>query len=195
MRCMVLNQDYQLLNIATWMDAMTLLLEEKAHPLAHYDKMIRSPTDEWQLPAVMVMNYYVRSKKKNRVFSAPSKRNVFTRDDFTCQYCGVQVTMNTGTLDHVQPRSRGGRDAIDNVVCSCKTCNNLKDDRTPEEFYAWAKTAAGRKFISDPEHARLKSEPRALTEEEKIKVLLKKFKGKERRVWVQCLKERGINLW
>ena len=191
MRCMVLNQDFQLLNIANWTEAICLELDNKATPIAYYDDVVHSANDEFQLPAVMVMNYYIRTKKKNRVFSAATKRNVFIRDNFVCQFCGAPVTMNTGTLDHVLPTCRGGANNITNVVCACKPCNNLKDDRTPEEFYSWAK----KQQHIDPEHCRLKNHPRVLTEEEKIRVLLKRFKAKERKVWLKCLKDRGINLW
>lgn len=191
MRCMVLNQDYQLLNVASWMDALCLVLEDKATPIAYYDDVVRSSYETFQLPAVMVMNYYIHSKKKNKIFSAASKRNVFVRDGFQCQYCGIPVTMNTGTLDHVIPTCRGGPNTISNVVCSCKACNNRKDNMTAEEYYAWAK----KNKSVDPEHCRLKAYPRALTEEEKIRVLLKRFKSKERKVWLKCLKDKGISLW
>ena len=191
MRCMVLNQDYQLLDIANWTDALHLVLDDKATAIAHYDEVIHSAYNEYQLPAVMVMNYYIRSKKKNKMFSAATKRNVFVRDNFICMYCGIPVTLNSGTLDHVIPTCRGGPNVITNVVCSCKTCNNRKDDKTAEEYYSWVKKTKA----MDPENCKLSSPTRSLTEEEKIRVLLKKFKSKERKVWLKCLKDKGISLW
>lgn len=191
MRCMVLNQDYQFLNIANWEESINLVIENKVTAIAHYDTVIRSAYEQFQVPAVAIMNYYVHTKKKKKLFTAPSKRNVFIRDNFQCQYCGVPVTFGSGTIDHVIPTSRGGANTITNVVCCCKSCNNKKDNMTAEEFYSWGKKNWG----ADPEHCRLSNPPRLLTEEEKIKVLLKKFKSKERKIWLQTLKDKGISLW
>lgn len=62
-----------------------------------------------------------------------TRRNIFLRDRFTCQYCGKQITLNTGTIDHIQPKSRGGKNSWDNFAASCKPCNTKKRNRTPEE--------------------------------------------------------------
>ncbi len=56
-----------------------------------------------------------------------------TRDDFTCQYCGVTSSTNELNLDHVLPRSRGGTSTWENIVTSCYACNQRKAGRTPEE--------------------------------------------------------------
>ena len=191
MRCMVLNQDYQFLNIASWMDAICLHIEGKATAIAHYEDFVRSSYEKFQLPAVMVMNYYVRTKKRNRIFTAATKKNIFVRDNFQCQYCGVAVTMGSGTIDHVIPTCRGGPNTITNTVCSCKRCNNRKDNMTAEEYHTW-----GRKNLGiDSDICALKNQPRTLSEEEKIRVLLKRFKSKERKAWLKCLKDKGISLW
>jgi 5-methylcytosine-specific restriction endonuclease McrA len=60
-----------------------------------------------------------------------SRREVFNRDRYTCQYCGRQT--RELTLDHVIPRHRGGRHEWENLVSACKTCNHRKAGRTPQE--------------------------------------------------------------
>jgi 5-methylcytosine-specific restriction endonuclease McrA len=112
------------------------------------------------------------------VFDVPEKATVFARDAFTCQYCGCRVTLRNGTRDHVQPRSRGGRDVLSNVVTACAACNFRKDDRTPAE--------AG---------MHLRAMPRALNEEEKLACLLRSVRSEERQAWIACLRRNGITLW
>jgi 5-methylcytosine-specific restriction endonuclease McrA len=62
-----------------------------------------------------------------------NRRNIFARDESRCQYCGKKFPMPELSLDHVIPRSRGGRTTWDNVVCSCTRCNARKGGRLPEE--------------------------------------------------------------
>jgi 5-methylcytosine-specific restriction endonuclease McrA len=62
-----------------------------------------------------------------------SKKNIYLRDDHCCQYCGVKKHGSELTLDHIMPRSRGGKNTWENLVTACKPCNGRKDDRTPEE--------------------------------------------------------------
>ena len=189
MRCMVLNQDYQLLNIANWNKAFNLVLEGKVTVLESYDQKICSATQSWVMPAVVCLNYFVNAKKKNRVFNSPTKRNIFIRDEYTCQYCGIKVSLTTGTLDHVQPLSRGGPNTIGNIVCACKKCNNNKADMTAKEFENWQDKRSGDHGFP------LKNLPRPLNEDEKLKCVLKSYKSKERVTWLKCLKDHGIELW
>ena len=62
-----------------------------------------------------------------------SRRNIFKRDRFTCQYCGVQPGSEELTLDHVIPRAQGGESRWENCVLACLTCNKRKADRTPQQ--------------------------------------------------------------
>jgi 5-methylcytosine-specific restriction endonuclease McrA len=186
---MVLNQDFQLLNIANWDKALNLMLEGKVTVLETYDQVIRSASHSWAIPAVVSLNYYVNAKKKNKVFNSPTKRNIFIRDDYTCQYCGIKVSLTTGTLDHVQPLSRGGPNIITNIVCACKKCNNNKADMTAKEFEDWQDRRSGDRGYP------LKNQPRHLNEDEKLKCILKSYKSKERLTWLKCLKDHGIELW
>lgn len=62
-----------------------------------------------------------------------SRRNIFKRDHYTCQYCGARPRLQELTIDHVLPRSQGGRSTWENCVVSCRSCNEDKGNRTPEE--------------------------------------------------------------
>jgi len=178
-RCMVLNSSYEYLNIEeSWFDSLMLVLEGKAVPIELYPDVVRSQHCTFQLPAAVVMRYQVNLRKRNRLFQMPTKRAVFIRDNFECQYCGSRLTMGSGTRDHVLPRSRKGPDALTNVVASCKPCNGRKANRTPEQ--------AGMV---------LRSQPRQLTDEEKIRCVIKTCRSKERQAWLGCLKRLGITLW
>jgi 5-methylcytosine-specific restriction endonuclease McrA len=178
-RCMVLNASFEFLTIVDrWIDALSLVLAEKAIAIEHYPDIVRSQREQFRLPAVVVMRYQVNTQRKRHLFDAPSRKAVFIRDNFRCQYCGAKVTMRTGTRDHVVPRSRGGRDVLSNIVAACVPCNTRKDARTPEE--------AGMPLLN---------RPRSLTEEEKLRCLLRVVRSKERSAWMECLKKHGITLW
>lgn len=178
-RCLVLNANYEYLAIEDrWIDALGLVIGGKADVLEAYPEVVRSQHLALPLPAVLVMRYVVRTRRRHAIFEAPSKSVVFTRDDFACQYCGDRIGMRTGTRDHVLPRSRGGRDILSNVVAACCACNSRKGDRTPDE--------AGMALMN---------QPRALTEEEKLACLLKTVRTRERSVWHACLRRHGISLW
>ncbi|GDY12376.1 HNH endonuclease [Planctomycetota bacterium] len=176
---MVLNQSYEFLNIEEdWLDALVLVLSGKAEPVAEYDKVVRSARASFRLPAVVIMRHQVTVRRRNRLFQVPTKRAVFLRDRFECQYCGIRITMNSGTRDHVHPLSRKGAHSLANVVTACKACNLEKANRTPEE--------AGMV---------LRSRPRALSEDEKIRCLLRTSRSEERQAWLDCMDRLGINLW
>lgn len=178
-RCIVLNSSYEFLHITpSWGDSVKLLLKQKAVPLATYDFFARSETQEIPIPAVAVLKKYVRVGRRRPAFTFPTKRTILIRDNFTCAYCGRRLTMATGTKDHVHPLSRGGKDEMLNVVASCSTCNGIKDNRTPDE--------AGMKLLF---------QPRLLTEEEKLQLLLKTHRAHEKNTWVKCLKEHGLSLF
>src|SRR6185369_17365955 len=64
---------------------------------------------------------------------ALKRKNIYERDDGVCQYCLSKISYNNSTLDHVHPRSKGGKDSWDNLVLSCQSCNNKKGDRSVKE--------------------------------------------------------------
>ena len=80
-------------------------------------------------PLVIRLVNYVRVPRNEK--RKISRRAVFARDNYRCQYCGATARL---TVDHVVPKSRGGRSSWDNVVTSCAPCNIRKADRLPEEI-------------------------------------------------------------
>ncbi len=126
----VLNADYSYLNSVSWENAITLIyknvaiaVKETNHIVSNVDK-----TFQFFVPKVIKLVRFVNQVFKGRI--PYSKRNVFIRDDFTCQYCGDKLTEKQCTIDHVIPRAKGGASKWDNCVCSCKRCNNLKADKS-----------------------------------------------------------------
>lgn len=82
------------------------------------------------IPRVILLRYYDRMPKRQVRFS---RVNIFSRDRFTCQYCGQNPQRSELNLDHVVPRSQGGRTTWENVVCCCVACNRRKGGRTPAQ--------------------------------------------------------------
>ena len=107
------------------------------------------------LPEIIILKNYNKIPKHTIRFS---KRNVFIRDEYFCQYSGKKVNMNTGDIDHIIPRSKGGTDNWENVVVCCKEINRKKADKLPEE--------AGLKLLKKPS----KPNPTALFIDPKIKI-------------------------
>ncbi len=125
---LVLNQDYQPLSICSVQRSMKLIFLEKAE-LLHDDpeKEVRTPRESFQFPSVIRLRNYIRVPYTKIVLS---RRNVMRRDDFTCQYCGKKSSL---TIDHIIPKSRGGKDTWENLTTACDKCNVHKGNRTPKE--------------------------------------------------------------
>jgi len=124
---LVLNADYRPLSyfplsLWGWQDAIKAVFLERVNILAEYERIVRSPTFEMKLPSVVSLKTYVRPTRT----SAFTRFNVFLRDRFECQYCGIRDDL---TFDHLIPRSRGGKTTWDNVVAACAPCNLLKGGR------------------------------------------------------------------
>jgi len=119
------------LSVVTWQVAMRLLFLEKVKTLKEYDNWtIRSQHLEMKVPSIVIMTEQVKWSKHLKY----SRNNVYLRDDFTCQLQTTwrckeshgKVKLAELTLDHVVPRSRGGKTNWTNVCTSCKECNSEK---------------------------------------------------------------------
>jgi 5-methylcytosine-specific restriction endonuclease McrA len=124
-KVLVLNASYEPLNITSWRRAVVLLLKEKAEQVEHNGKAVYSG---FPLPTVIRLRHYVRVPYKDIPLT---RRNILHRDGHACQYCGARG--EDLTLDHVLPRSRGGKDTWENMVTACVRCNVKKGNRTPNE--------------------------------------------------------------
>jgi 5-methylcytosine-specific restriction endonuclease McrA len=134
--------------VASWRDVVTELVNLKAEVLEEYDEIVypyaetmtpRVPGWSGRMPAVVRLTRPVASYKKGIKFS---RINVFTRDGFSCQYCGARKAKKDLNYDHVIPRIQGGQTVWWNIVTSCYPCNDRKAGRTPEQ--------AGMKLLRQP---------------------------------------------
>ena len=142
---LVLNRNWQPVNVATVARALVLLWNESARVVdpadyrlydwadwsrldpARGEAFIQAVRQRLRVPEVIVLAGYDRLPEAAVSFS---RRNIFKRDHYTCQYCGVQPGGNELTIDHVVPKSRGGASTWDNCVLACVDCNKRKADRS-----------------------------------------------------------------
>jgi 5-methylcytosine-specific restriction endonuclease McrA len=128
-KILVLNYSYEPLQFCSAKRAIIMIFNARAESIESDGYVVRSPTVTLKLPVVIrVLNIVKRSQRRDIFFS---KKNILRRDNFTCQYCGG--TDNSLTVDHVLPKSRGGKSNWINVVVACKSCNLKKGNRTPLE--------------------------------------------------------------
>ena len=140
MRTLLLNNTFQPLSFINEKKALRLLIKGKAETLAIWAGATYTfGSGSIELPAVLRMNYQI-SRNFHRL--GYSRNAIFKRDQFQCQYCSKQLTLNNITIDHVLPKCRGGQNTFTNCVSACKECNLGKGTRTPEE--------AGMKLTQQP---------------------------------------------
>src|SRR5664279_3252438 len=128
-RVLVLNATYEPINVCTVRLAVVLLLKEKAELLERSRWELHSETATLARPVVIRLMAYVnvpRDAHRRKI----TRRAVFARDSWTCQYCGSRSNL---TVDHVIPRSKGGSSSWENIVASCAPCNRRKGDRLPRQ--------------------------------------------------------------
>lgn len=134
---LVLNQNYEPLNISRVRRAVVLVLRGKAEALENGSAVIHTPSYSLPMPSVIRLVYLVKRPRPQKKLT---RLEVFRRDEYTCQYCGRET--RELTLDHVIPRHKGGRHIWENVVSACIPCNNRKAGRSPRE--------AGMRLIRQP---------------------------------------------
>lgn len=124
---LVLNASYEYLNVTSVRRALSLVLKNKAEIVeAIQGRVVQGASRCVGMPSVVRMLYYIRRPFKEVPLT---RKNIILRDRGTCQYCGK----HGDTVDHIMPRSRGGRDTWENCVCACGYCNRQKNNRTPDE--------------------------------------------------------------
>jgi 5-methylcytosine-specific restriction endonuclease McrA len=127
---LVLNASYEPIHVCAARRALVLLLKGVAAAEELSALHVRSPSQAVGVPSVIRLLEYRRIPRQTR---ALSRKNILIRDRYTCQYCYSVFSAAELTLDHVMPRSRGGSSTWENLVASCRCCNNRKGDRLPEE--------------------------------------------------------------
>ncbi len=126
---MILNQSYEPLTVCNIKKAIVLIYLGKAE-LVVQDKRkeLRSVSKTFPWPSIIRLSQFITLPYKRVVLT---RKNILRRDEYKCSYCGRGDLPLT--IDHVVPKSKGGIDSWDNLVCACTFCNNKKGDRTPVE--------------------------------------------------------------
>jgi len=146
---LVLNRSWVAVNVASIRRAVSLLYQDLARAVDPRDytlhdfenwcelsqvraegRFIHTPSMRVRVPEIIILNGFNGFFHKEVRFS---RRSIFERDKSTCQYCNKKLAKSELTIDHVTPRSRGGRDSWENLVLACVKCNVRKGDRTPDE--------------------------------------------------------------
>jgi len=145
---LVLNRNWQPVGVATVARSLTLVANGRAriidpdsyqlHSWSDWAKFVPAENDlfiqgvsfRMRVPEVIALTEYGRVPHKVVAFT---RHNLYKRDRFTCQYCGIQPGSEELTVDHVLPRSRGGTSTWENCVLACVDCNHRKADRLPDE--------------------------------------------------------------
>ena len=126
---LVLNATFEPINVCTVRRAVVLLLKEKAEVLEHAEYVLHSGSSTVPRPVVIRLVSYVRVPRDTHRRKI-TRRAVFARDNWTCQYCGSRGQL---TVDHVIPRSKGGDSSWENIVASCAPCNRRKGNALPRQ--------------------------------------------------------------
>ena len=141
MRTLVLNAGYEPMQLISWQRALCLVIAEKAEIIARYDKVVRSVSASMPLPSVVRLVRYVQVVTYfGRVRC--SRKNILLRDQYQCQYCGVKCRAGAISIDHIVPKSGGGKTSWLNVVAACHDCNRRKGSLSLEQ--------AGMKLLRPP---------------------------------------------
>ena len=125
---LVLNQNYEPLNVCRVRRAVVLIYRGRAEMLEDGSGFIHSANRIFPVPSVIRLDYFIKRPRPKRKLT---RLEVFNRDQYTCQYCGKETRQLT--LDHILPRYRGGQHTWENVVSACIPCNRRKAGRTPSE--------------------------------------------------------------
>jgi len=127
MKVLVLNNDYTPLNVTNLKRGFKLVIKGKAEVVKNFGKDIKTGMSTIKRPSVIRLFRYIYTPFRKVELS---RQNIYKRDGHKCVYCGGDRKL---TLDHVLPKSRGGKNTWNNLVTCCAKCNVNKSDRTPEE--------------------------------------------------------------
>jgi 5-methylcytosine-specific restriction endonuclease McrA len=147
---LVLNRNWQAINVRTPQEAFVQMATDVATalnidgenmvparwaewiklPVCANDYAVRTPSGPIRVPAIIVLSRFAKVPKRRPKFSA---RAIWARDGGQCQYTGANLRPSEGNIDHVLPRSRGGKTSWENCVLASKDVNSGKADRLPEE--------------------------------------------------------------
>lgn len=119
------DEQFNTYDFDSWRD-----LSEVRDDFVEEDEVVHTVSFEIRVPKIIRLTFYERMPRRRVKFN---RRNVFARDENRCQYCGKRFPTSELSLDHVVPRSRGGKTTWENIVCACTGCNARKGGRLPIE--------------------------------------------------------------
>lgn len=132
--------------------AINLLLAEKAIVVEESGRFVRTVRSKFSIPSVIALRHYINVPRRQAPWS---RKGVLVRDSYQCIYCGIRpgdilkgklITKTHMTIDHILPKSRGGKDTWMNTACACPKCNHRKGNKLPHE--------AGMKLLWEPRRPR-----------------------------------------
>jgi len=137
--CVVLNATYEPISVISAKRALVMYLEGKANIVEeHPTYVVHTISSIFPLPLIIALKRLIKARLVFRQPAILTQRNLFIRDKYMCQYCGIPKAdlkpHEFLTRDHVIPTARGGSDKWENVVTACNTCNNKKGNRTYDEI-------------------------------------------------------------
>jgi 5-methylcytosine-specific restriction endonuclease McrA len=140
--CLILDSNWEPQSFCHWTDAMRLIYKGRAQVIKEDEggRVLRSTSFTYGMPRVIVVKG--RWTKRKRLSVPFSRRNIAIRDNSTCQYCGDVLQTHEYTLEHVIPKSQGGKAVWTNIVLACISCNSSKAGLTPAQ--------AGMYLLSQP---------------------------------------------
>jgi len=152
-RVLLLNgSTWEPLSVITVPRAINLILAGKAVVVEQSGEFLRTIRDRFPIPSVIALRTYINVPRRRAHWS---RRGVLIRDSFTCIYCSAQpgtivrgkvLNKSDFTVDHIFPKSRGGKDQWTNTACACYSCNHRKGNRLPNE--------AGMRLLWEPKTPR-----------------------------------------
>ena len=131
---LLLNESEEILKVINWKRAVRLLESGRAKKPYAYNKnyVIKLTNGEYELPAAIILVRYVNIPWYDN--SSPTRKKIFKRDNWTCQYCGLcSKDPKKLTVDHIFPKSRGGGWQWTNLTTACQKCNSKKGNMTLKE--------------------------------------------------------------
>lgn len=136
---LVLNANFEPLNVCGTHRAIVLIILDKASMVVNGRGVIRTVDQSFPRPSIIRLQRMIRRPRPDVKLS---RKEVFRRDRYTCQYCGKKL--KNLTIDHILPRHLGGKQSWGNIVAACKACNHKKGGRTIHE--------SGMRLIKEPQH-------------------------------------------
>jgi 5-methylcytosine-specific restriction endonuclease McrA len=139
MTVLLLNASYEPLAVIPRRRAMSLMLRGRVDAATEEAVTVRGASNVLRIPTVIRLRRYINVPRRGARWS---RRGVLQRDGYRCIYCRIQpgqpqrggiLSKRDFTVDHLIPRSRGGKNSWVNTACACPVCNNRKGDRTPHE--------------------------------------------------------------